>query len=152
MLAVVLAFPFLAPVRYQVLGGDIFIYAIAALSLVVLTGWAGQVSLGQYAFVGIGALLTGHLATEGPGMWFAIPVATVLTGLFALVLGIPALRVRGLFLAGATFAFAVFVESFMVSPNYGRKWLETNLTRPKLVFIDFTTNGRCTSYASSVWC
>src|SRR5207244_2210114 len=85
--AAVVACPFFAPVRFQVLLSDVFITAIAALSLVVLTGWAGQVSLGQYAFVAVGAVATGALARHGVPIWFCIPVAIAATGLVAGAVG-----------------------------------------------------------------
>ncbi|HEX7165719.1 MAG TPA: ABC transporter permease [Acidimicrobiales bacterium] len=136
LLAIVIGFPFLAPVRLQTLGGAIFINAIAVLSLVVLTGWAGQVSLGQWALVGVGALATGKLAQSLP-FFIAIPLGVTMTAGVAFLIGLPALRLRGLFLAGATFGFAVFVGAWMVSPRWGREYMPTGVERPKLLFLDF---------------
>jgi len=137
LLGVVVAFPFLAPVRLQSLGAAIAISAIAALSLVVLTGWAGQVSLGQWALVGVGALATGKLAETGLPFFLTIPLGAAITALAALVIGLPALRIRGLFLAATTFAFAAFVSAFMLSPRWGRQYMPTLVERPKFLFLDF---------------
>jgi branched-chain amino acid transport system permease protein len=136
-LAFVVSIPFLAPTRIQVLGSVILLNTIAALSLVVLTGWSGQVSLGQYAFVGVGALVAGQMVVHHISWYLAIPAATIVTAVVALLLGLPALRIRGLFLAGATFGFAAFMAAFLGSARFGGRLMKTGLNRPNLVFIDF---------------
>src|SRR5207237_5720546 len=82
------------------------IYALVALSVVVLTGWTGQLSLAPFAFVGVGAFACAILTTD-LRVWF--PLVPLLCGLacvpFALIVGAPALRLRGFFLALATLAF-----------------------------------------------
>ena len=85
-------------------------FAIAALSLNLLTGYAGQISLGHAALVASGAF-AGGLATSRAGlpMWVALPVAAAATGAIALVIGFPALRLRGLYLAVVTIAFGVLM-------------------------------------------
>jgi ABC-type branched-subunit amino acid transport system ATPase component/ABC-type branched-subunit amino acid transport system permease subunit len=86
--------------RYTV----VLIYMMVALSSTVLTGWAGQLSLGQFAFVGVGAYATGYY-----GQQLAFPVALALGTLWgvgiAIVIGIPALRLKGLNLAIITLGF-----------------------------------------------
>jgi ABC-type branched-subunit amino acid transport system ATPase component/ABC-type branched-subunit amino acid transport system permease subunit len=108
-----------APSR-QLLYATIGCFAICALSLTVLTGWAGQLSLGQMAFAGFGALFAAGLArgqhynlgilTIKPGeipFPLAILIAAFLTAGLAVIIGVGALRVRGLLLAVSTFAFGV---------------------------------------------
>jgi ABC-type branched-subunit amino acid transport system ATPase component/ABC-type branched-subunit amino acid transport system permease subunit len=91
----------------------VLIYALVGLSVTVLSGWAGQLSLGQFAFVGLGAMTA--TALVGRGMTF--PVATgyaIVAGVFvAVAVGFPALRVRGLFLAVTTLAFAVAASNWI---------------------------------------
>jgi ABC-type branched-subunit amino acid transport system ATPase component/branched-subunit amino acid ABC-type transport system permease component len=101
-------------------------FAICGLSLTVLTGWAGQLSLGQMAFAGIGAL-TAAAFTRGlewdvlgvsldlPALPFALSIllASLVTAGLAAVVGIGALRVRGLLLAVSTFAFAVAAQQYL---------------------------------------
>ena len=131
-------FPFIFSTRLTALAGGAILFAIAALSLVVLTGWAGQVSLGQVAFVAIGALVGGSLMSKS-GVPFipAVVLAAAITGVAALIVGIPALRVRGLFLAIVTFAFSLAVAQLLFDPTYV-KWLQPKAVgRPKLFFIDF---------------
>ena len=83
-----------------------FIFGIIALSLTVLTGYAGQVSLGQFAFAGIGAFAMGKVF--GGGSWWGIAAAVGLSAAIGVLVALPTLRVRGLFLALATLAFAQF--------------------------------------------
>ena len=68
-------------------------YGVIALSLTVLTGWAGQVSLGQFGLVAVGADVTAHLGSSVP-LILLLPLAGVVTALVAVVVGLPALRVQ----------------------------------------------------------
>jgi len=87
-------------------------YFIAIVGLNIVTGYSGQISLGQGAFMGVGAYTTGYLASQhGVGVWWTVPVAGAVAGAAGLLFGIPALRLHGPYLALATFALAVcFVE------------------------------------------
>ncbi|WP_183407794.1 ABC transporter permease subunit [Nocardioides marmoriginsengisoli] len=97
---------------------DVLVFAMMALPLSMLTGWAGQFTLGQFAFVGLGAgvmVMTTH-GTSFPFLpnfglalpwWQAAAFATAIGGVAALLIGVSALRVKGLFLAVITLAFAV---------------------------------------------
>ena len=87
-------------------------FAICASSLTVLTGWLGQLSLGQMAFAGLAALFGARLVTEGVPFWLAVPTAMVGSALFALGIGIGSLRVRGLYLAVVTFVFALTAQQY----------------------------------------
>ncbi|MHB8510816.1 MAG: branched-chain amino acid ABC transporter ATP-binding protein/permease [Actinomycetota bacterium] len=90
-------------------------WALVAISLVLLTGWVGQISLGQSAFVGVGAFVTGLLARAGVPFPVNLPIAATLGAAVAAVLGLVALRVRGLYLAVATLIFAYMADSFLFS-------------------------------------
>lgn len=107
--------------REHVLMASVVIFALIGLSLVVLTGYAGQVSLGQFAFVGLGALVGGRLLQLGYAPPMAMLYSTVAGGVAALVIGVPALRIRGLFLAVTTLAFAVATSTWL----FGQSWLNT---------------------------
>jgi ABC-type branched-subunit amino acid transport system ATPase component/ABC-type branched-subunit amino acid transport system permease subunit len=92
-------------------GSLVLIYAMVGLSVVVLSGWAGQISLGQFGFAGVGAVVAGSLTTRLHADFFLTLGGAVLAGaLVALLIGLPALRVPGLFLAVVTLAFAAFVQ------------------------------------------
>ena len=68
--------------------------AIVCLSVVVLTGYAGQLSLAQFVLAGIGALLAAHLAPHMPFV-FAVIIGAALTGIIGGLVGLPALRREG---------------------------------------------------------
>ena len=134
----VLLFPFVVSVKRMQLGGGIAIYSIAVLSLVVLTGWAGQVSLCQWSFVAIGSVVGGALTkTVGIPFWFAIPIVVVITAGIAVLVGIPALRIRGLFLLVSSFAFATAVGQVLFDKRYFGWLLPASVNRPTLFFINF---------------
>jgi len=111
----------------------IVIYAIIGLSLLVLTGWTGQISLGQFGLAGIGGATTVTLYSRHGWDFFAALAAGVVVGaLVALVIGLPALRISGPFLAVTTLAFGVAASSYLLVPNYF-PWLVTTVAnRPTL--------------------
>ena len=82
----------------------ILIYAIAVLGLNITTGYAGLISVGQAAFMGVGAYTTALLAPNLP-FWMTIPLGGLMAAAFGWVVGLPSLRVKHLYLALATLAF-----------------------------------------------
>jgi sulfate-transporting ATPase len=112
-------------VPFSVLGSSLLAveYAVVAISLVVLTGWVGQISLAHASFVGLGALLTGMAARNvGIGFPLNIVAGVVVASVVATALGAVALRVRGLYLAVATLIFAWMADAFLFqSPWVGIK-------------------------------
>ncbi len=99
----------------QFLYSRVLLFALVALSLTVLTGWAGQLSLGQFGFVGLGAFTTAALHTAGIPFGFGILIGGVVGVGAAVVIGLPALRVKGLFLAVTTLAFAIATQQWLLS-------------------------------------
>jgi branched-chain amino acid transport system permease protein len=97
------------------------IYVILALSLNMITGYAGQISLGHAAFMGIGAYTSALLYTKaGFSFWPAFLLAGLVTGLVGAVLAIPCLRVREDFLAITTMGINFVVEAvFLYIPFFG---------------------------------
>ncbi len=111
----------------------VVVFAIVGISIIMLTGWAGQVSLGQMAFVGFGAAV-GALATREwhVDLAIALLIAGLAGALVAVVVGLPALRVRGLFLAVTTLAFAVTASNYLLDPKKF-SWIPTRrIDRPPL--------------------
>lgn len=106
-----LIFPFVVgeyPVYIMNLCG---IAIIGALGLNILTGFTGQISLGHAAFIAIGAYTSGILTTKlGMPFWFTIPIAGLVSAFAGLIVGIPSLRLKGLYLAITTMAFSIIVE------------------------------------------
>jgi branched-chain amino acid transport system permease protein len=87
------------------------IYGIIGLSLNVLLGYVGQISLGHQAFVGIGAFTAAYVVSEqGQSFWVAVAVAAAVGGLQALILGGVSLRITGLYFALVTLSYGLVAE------------------------------------------
>ena len=83
------------------------VYAMIALSIVILTGYGGLISVMQYSFAGIGAIMTGvAMASWGWPFWLALPVAALATVPVAAIVGMISVRLKGFYLAIATLTFA----------------------------------------------
>lgn len=109
------------------------VFGLTALSLVVLSGWAGTVSLGQFALVGIGAVVAGDLMMHlDLDFFLSMTIAAAAGAAAAVVLGLPALRVRGLYLAVTTLAFAVAANDFFFNPTNFSAQLPASVVRPVL--------------------
>ena len=109
----------------------VLVFLIVAVSATVLTGWAGQLSLGQFAFVAIGAYFTAYYAGtvndavdihlpggQGHGFLVAVAIAVLWGVLIAIVIGIPALRVRGLYLGVITLGFSLVVSNWVLNLDF----------------------------------
>ena len=92
----------------------VVVYAIAILGLAILTGFNGQISLGHGAFYAIGAYVTAVLMYqyEVP-YWATLPVSAIVCAVVGFLIGLPALRLGGLYLALTTFALAVAVPQLL---------------------------------------
>lgn len=106
--------------------------AMVGVSLVVLTGWGGHISLGQFAFVGVGAVVAGNLVERHVDLFLALVAAGAAGAVAALVVGLPALRIKGLFLAVTTLAFAVALDSWFLNPTERGSLMPTGLRNPIL--------------------
>lgn len=138
-LVAIVVLPFMGSTAVVNLAGVIALSAVVVVSIVVLTGWGGQVSLGQWAFAAVGAVVAGALtATAGLSFWLAVPIAAAVSGCVAVLVGLPALRIKGLFLLVITMSFAFAVESALFQDRYFG-WLlpDQTIERPSLFFFDF---------------
>lgn len=91
------------------------IFAIGALGLGLLIGFAGQISMGHAAFTAIGAFFCGFTTLKlGWSFWLALPSAALVSGVAGYALGFPALRLSGQYLAIATLGFGVAVPQMLV--------------------------------------
>jgi len=110
LLALVVAallLPWFVPQYYLYIGNVLMMYAVLAIGLDLLLGWAGQFAFAHIAFFGVGAYGTVLLQTRvGLPFVVAMPLAAVLAGLVGVVIAFPAARLRAVYLALATFAFA----------------------------------------------
>lgn len=111
-LALVMA-PFGLPEYYLSQLVFIGIYAIVSLGLMLLVGFTGQVSIGHAAFVAMGAYTQAYLYGIGWSFLLALPAAAAVAALTGVVVGLPALRVKGMYLSIATLAFGFIVEEII---------------------------------------
>ena len=88
----------------------IWIYSVVGLGLMLLTGYTGQVSMGHAAFLAIGAYSEAYLQKLGLPFLLSLPSAALIAGVSGVVIGLPALRVKGMYLAIATMSFGFIVE------------------------------------------
>src|SRR5476651_2464642 len=88
----------------------ICIYSIVGLGLMLLVGYTGQISLGHAAFLAVGAYTEALLQAKGVPFVISLPCAAIFAAVLGLVVGLPALRLKGIYLAIATLAFNVIVE------------------------------------------
>ena len=112
--AVVIALlPFQMSGYHTGLGAHVAIFFIAILGLNILTGYTGQISIGHGAFMAIGGYTTAVMSHyHHTNLILTLPLAFVIAFCFGVLVGIPALRFSGVYLALATFAFAVSVPQF----------------------------------------
>jgi ABC-type branched-subunit amino acid transport system permease subunit len=97
------------------LDSDAVIIGLLVLSVVVLTGFVGQISFCQYSFAAMGAFTVGSLMDgHGWSFWLALPVGVAVAVLAGVLVGIPALRLSGLLLAVLTVAVALFTDRFLL--------------------------------------
>ena len=111
VLAVVLvALPFVANALVLDLANQVLLVSIGAVALMLLTGFAGQISLGHAGLLAAGAFTTGILFKEYQApFWVTLPASAVVGALIGLVFGLPSLRLRGLYLAVSTLALHFMV-------------------------------------------
>src|SRR5204863_491913 len=88
----------------------VFIYGICGVSLMVLVGYTGLVSLGHAAFLGIGAYAHAYFIQHGMPWVVSMALAVAITTACGLIVGLPALRMTGIYLAIATLAFSVIIQ------------------------------------------
>jgi branched-subunit amino acid ABC-type transport system permease component len=106
---------------------QVAVYAILGVSLYVLVSWSGQLSLGHFAFVGVGAFTAARLSDHGFSLPFVLVAGGLLGALIALVVGLPAARVSGLFLGVATLGFAVVAPGWL----FQQSWVTPGVTAVK---------------------
>ena len=110
LLLVMLAAPWIVSEYWLAQVTFVLIYSVVGLGLMLLSGFTGQFSLGHAAFLGVGAYTQAALTNAGVPAPIALLAAGLLTAAVGMVVGLPALRVKGIYLAIATLAFGFIVE------------------------------------------
>ena len=148
----VVLLPTILRVDYIVKASAVIAFAIIGMSLVVLTGWAGQVSFGQMAIVGIGAAVSATFTSRwNVDLTLALLIGGAAGAIAAFAVGVPALRLRGLYLAVTTFALALVTQAWLLNDRFFG-WFpkaEQRFGRPAL-FGRFSIDTPARYYAYSV--
>jgi branched-chain amino acid transport system permease protein len=132
-LALAIVIPLQSSPSTVVLMSFALIWGMVAVSLVVLTGWGGNISLGQFAIAGMGAMAAGNLVQRWNLDFFVALAASIVAGaVVAVLVGLPALRIRGLYLAVTTLAFGVALDSYFLNPVNFSSFVPDNVVRPVL--------------------
>jgi len=110
-----LIFPFIANAYLLYMANMIGFAVIGAVGLNLLTGFTGQISLGHSAFIGVGAYTSAIFITKlGFSFWLSLPLAGLVSALAGLIIGLPSLRVKGLYLCIATLASQFIFEFIFI--------------------------------------
>jgi branched-chain amino acid transport system permease protein len=150
LLAAVVAVPMLAsPYLLSAILIPFLIFALAALGLNILTGYAGQLSLGSAAFMAVGAFASFNFIARLPGI--PMLLAFVLGGLSAAMVGIafglPSLRIRGFYLAASTLATQFFVVWCLTKIPYLTNYSSSGvITAQKVVILGYTFDTPASKY------
>jgi len=110
LVLLLVAAPWLVPEYWLAQLTFVLIYGIVGLGLMLLAGFTGLFSLGHAAFLGVGAYTQGYLTTHGVPFPIALAGAAALSAAVGVVVGLPALRVKGIYLGIATLSFGFIVE------------------------------------------
>lgn len=114
--AVVLLFPYVANAHWLTVGNLVLVMAVGAVALMILSGFAGQISLGHAAFLALGAYTAAVLGTRfGAPFWVILPVAGLVAAAAGLAVGPFALRLRGLYLAIVTLGLLFVVNHLLLA-------------------------------------
>ncbi|MDQ1403648.1 MAG: hypothetical protein QOG03_1964, partial [Actinomycetota bacterium] len=133
---------------------SVVVFAIVGVSLTVLMGFSGQISLGHWGLAGVGAFTLADLFTRLHVPYLiALPASFVMGMIVALIIGFSALRIRGLYLAIATLAFNLAAEVFIFrSQIVGRSTRGVQITPPKLGPFDLYSPSHRPLFFLSVIC
>jgi branched-chain amino acid transport system permease protein len=139
-----LIFPFLVNEYVLYIANLIGIAIIGAHGLNLLTGFTGQISLGHAAFVGVGAYTSAILITRaGIPFWWTVPLAGIMSAFAGVIIGIPSLRIKGLYLAIATIAAQfIFEYVFMTWESMTHGIRGINVPDPELFGFQFDTEQK----------
>jgi len=140
-LMVLAGFPFVASPFALDLACQVFLASVGALSLMLLTGYAGQISLGHAGLIAAGAFTTGILAREiHAPFWITLPASAVTGVVLGFVFGLPSLRLRGLYLAVSTLALH-FVVIYLGGEYETKRGFSTGIVVEPPSLLGFRLSG-----------
>ncbi len=120
----------------------LLIYVISAYGLNLILGYAGQISLAQAAFMGIGAYVVAILTKLGYSFWLAFPIAGFLSFFVGIILGFPSLKVKHHYLAMVTIGFNFIIYKILMNEEQitGGPYGIMSIPRPTLGFVSFESD------------
>ncbi len=146
LVAVAAALPLVLRPSQELKASTVAVYALIALSVVVLTGWAGQVSLGQMAFVAVGSAVGAvATATWQVDIVVALLAAGAAGAVVAVVVGLPALRQPGLYLAVTTLTFSLACTNFLLNRKE-QSWIPQGQVAARPLFRRFDLSSEAAMY------
>jgi branched-chain amino acid transport system permease protein len=151
LLAVVAALFILVPGAWgpsnQLLASYAIVWAMVGVSLVVLTGWGGHMSLGQFGIAGISAMVAANMVAHwNADFFFVILAAGATGGVVAMLVGLPALRIKGMFLGVTTLALAVALDLYFLNNSNFPSWIPSSGVQRPLLLQRFDLNDQYTMY------
>jgi branched-chain amino acid transport system permease protein len=146
LVALAAALPLVLQPSQELKASTVAVYALIALSVVVLTGWAGQVSLGQMAFVAVGAAV-GAVATVTwkVDLLVALLASGAAGAVVAVIVGLPALRQPGLYLAVTTLTFSLACSNFLLNRKE-QDWIPKDAVAARPLFRHFDLSSEAAMY------
>ncbi len=146
LVALAAALPLVLGPSNELKASTVAAFALVALSLVVLTGWAGQVSLGQMSFVAVGGAVGAvATATWDLDLSLALIIAGLAGAVVTVVVGLPALRLSGFFLAVTTFTFALAAQNYLLNRKE-QSWIPRDRLLRPTVFNTFDLTSQAAMY------
>jgi branched-chain amino acid transport system permease protein len=148
VIALAVIFLFVVPYFFSpymmTLANLVLIAVVGAIGLDILVGYTGQISVGHGAFMSVGAYTAANLVVRlGLPFWLAIPAGGIMAALFGLIVGIPSLRIKGIYLAVATLASQFIIEWMINHITWISGGIEASIqVPPPSVFgVKLTTPG-----------
>jgi branched-chain amino acid transport system permease protein len=131
----------------QLLASYAIVWVIVGVSLVVLTGWGGHMSLGQFGIAGVSAMVAANMVSHWNADFLFVILAAGATGaLVAVLIGLPALRIKGMFLGVTTLALAVALDIYFLNSSNFPSWIPSSGVDRPLLLQRFDLNDQYTMY------
>jgi branched-chain amino acid transport system permease protein len=146
LVGVAAALPLVLSPSDELRASTVAVFCLITLSVVVLTGWAGQVSLGQMSFVAVGAAV-GAVATHTwhVDLSLGLLVSGLAGAIVAVVVGLPALRLSGLYLAVTTLAFSLAASNYLLNRKE-QSWIPNDVVEARPLFRRFDISSEAAMY------
>lgn len=136
-----LIYPFIATPMLLDLANQVLLASVGAVALMLLTGYAGQVSLGHAGLLAAGAFTAGILFKEfSAPIWITLPASAVVGAILGLLFGLPSLRLRGLYLAVSTLALH-FIVAYLGGEYEAKRGFSTGIVLDPPVILGWVIDG-----------